>query len=164
MPTTGWYCQTSGSARRRVTKNTSPSETEGVYDVKGVPGHTHNASAVISADADYTKYRTSSITVDNNVWSVGPYNFPIGLLTDSEEPDNAKERYDRAIEKSVGYISLFPENCTGHIREPTRSIGEIRTLVAPKSRLDTLTYVDEMGAGGSRKTQATKRRRSDPSS
>ena len=104
MPTTGWYCQTSGSARRRVTKNTSPSETEGVYDVKGVPGHTHNASAVISVDADYTKYRTSSITVDNNVWSVGPYNFPIGLLTGNRKecgihqsfPGNLHRAHSRA--------------------------------------------------------------------
>ena len=67
------------------------------------------------------------------------------MLTDSLEPDNAEERFDRAIEKCVGKIALFPENCTGHIDEPTRSIGEIRTLVAPKSRLETLTYIDEMG-------------------
>ena len=131
-----------GSAARH--QEHEPFRDGGGLRCEGCPG-AHNASAVISVDADYTKYRTSSITVDNNVWSVGQYQFPIGLLTDSEEPDNAKERYDRAIEKSVGYISLFPENCTGHIREPTRSIGEIRTLVAPKSRLDTLTYVDEMG-------------------
>ena len=31
------------------------------------------------------------------------------------------------------------------IREPTRSIGEVRTLVTPKARLDTLTYVEEQG-------------------
>ena len=85
-----------------------------------------------------------NITVPANVYE-GELQFPAGLLTDSEEPDNADERYDRAIERCVGYISLFPENCTGHIREPTRSISEIRTLVAPKSRLETLTYNDEMG-------------------
>jgi hypothetical protein len=145
MPITGWYCQTSGNARRRVTKNTSTSAEQGVYNVKGVPGHTHNASAVVSVDADYSKFRDAAIDVPDNVWAVGALNLPAGLLTDSEEPDNANERYDRVIEKCVGYMSLFPENCTGHIREPTRSIGEIRTLVAPKARLDTLTYVDEMG-------------------
>ena len=31
------------------------------------------------------------------------------------------------------------------IREPTRSIGEVRTLVTPKARLNTLTYVEEQG-------------------
>lgn len=145
MPTTGWLCQTGGNARRRVTPNTSVTATEGIYDVKGVPGFTHNSSAVVSVDADYTRYRDSLINVATNVWNVGELVLPVGLLTDSEEPDNANERYDRAIEKCVGYISLFPENCTGHIREPTRSIGEIRTLVAPKTRLETLTYIDEMG-------------------
>ena len=54
MPTTGWFCQTGGSARRRVTSNSSPTEDQGVYNVKGVPGHTHNASAVVSVDADYS--------------------------------------------------------------------------------------------------------------
>ena len=143
MPTTGWFCQTSGNARIRVTDNVSESATQGVFLVKGVPGHTHNASAVISVDADYTSYRKTAITVPENVWAQGVLAYPVGMLTDSQEPDNAEERYDRAIEKCVGEMSLFPENCSGHIREPTRSIGEIRTLVAPKARLDTLTYIDE---------------------
>ena len=145
MPTTGWYCQTSGNARRRIVPNSSGVGTEGVFNVKGVPGHTHNSSAVVSVDADYTKYRTTSINVPENVWSVGAMNLPVGLLTDSTEPANSEERCERAIERCVGYMSLFPENCTGHIREPTKSIGEIRTLVAPKAQLDTLTYIDEMG-------------------
>ena len=51
MPTTGWFCQTEGNARRRVSKNKG-SELDGIYDVAGVPGHTHNASAVVSVDAD----------------------------------------------------------------------------------------------------------------
>jgi len=145
MPTTGWFCQTGGKARRRTTKNTSTVDTQGIYDVKGVPGFTHNSSAVVSVDADYTQYRESAISVDANVWNVGALDLPVGLLTDSAEPDNADERYDRAIEKCVGNISLFPENCTGHINEPARSISEIRTLVAPKVRLETLTYIDELG-------------------
>ena len=145
MPTEGWFCQTSGKARRRITANTSASDSEGIYDVRGVPGFTHNTSAVVSVTADYTRYRESRLFVPTNVWSVGHLEFPVGMLTDSLEPDNAEERFDRAIEKCVGKIALFPENCTGHIDEPTRSIGEIRTLVAPKSRLETLTYIDEMG-------------------
>ena len=144
MPTSGWFVQTGGSARQRVTKNTSALDTEGVYDVQGVPGHTHNASAVVSVDADYTRFRTAQLGVDANVWGHGALDLPAGLLTDSEEPDHASERYDRAIERCVGYISMFPENCTGHIKEPTRSIGEIRTLVAPRTRLQTLTYIDEL--------------------
>ena len=150
MPVTGWICQTSGSARKRITKNTSSFkqgnlDIEGTFDVQGVPGHTHNASAVVSIDANYSRYRDAAIQVPAAVWAVGEIGLPAGMLTDSVPPDNEGERYDRAIERCVGYTALFPENCTGHIREPTRSIGEVRTLVAPKSRLDTLTYVEERG-------------------
>ena len=145
MPTTGWFCQTTGSARRRITKNTSSAklgnlDIEGTFDVAGVPGHTHNANAVVSIDANYSKYRTAALTVAAGAWGPAAIALPVGILTDSHEPDHAEERYERAIERCVGYTALFPENCTGHIREPTRSIGEIRTLVAPKARLDTLTY------------------------
>ena len=140
MPTTGWFCQTSGNARRRIAPNISGSDLEGVYDVAGVPGHTHNASAMISVDADYTAYRETAIEVPAGVWAADAFNFAIGQLTDSIEPEDAEERYERAIERCVGSVSLFPENC---INEPTRSIGEVRTLVAPKARLDTLTYIDE---------------------
>ena len=108
-----------------------------------MPGHTHNTSAVVSVDANYSAYRDRAITVSAGVWGYGALNLPVGLLTDSIEPNNAEERYERAIERCVGYTVLRPENCTGSIREPTRSIGEIRTLVTPKSRLDTLTYVEE---------------------
>ena len=144
MPTTGWFLQTSGSARKRVSQNKGTS-VRGIFDVTGVPGHTHNASAVISVDADYTQYRENAIAIGAGVWAADALlPMPIGLLRDSVEPDNADERYDRAIERCVGYISLRPENCANFIREPTRSIGEVRTLVAPKARLDTLTYVEEL--------------------
>ena len=142
MPTTGWYFQTDGSARRRICKNLSSVESDGTYDVKGVPGHTHNTSAVVSVDADYTRYRSTAVEIADAVWAHGgALVFPVGLLTDSVEPDNAAERYDRAIERCIDNISLFPENCTGHIQEPCRSIGEIRTLVAPAPRLQTMTSV-----------------------
>ena len=144
MPTTGWRIQTGGSARRRVASNKGDS-LFGYYDVRGVPGHTHNASAVVSVNADYTRYRTVVINVGENVWAYGALNFPVHMLTDSIDPDNAAERYDRAIERCIGYITLRPENCMSSIREPTRSIGEVRTLVTPKARLDTLTYVEEQG-------------------
>ena len=55
MPTDGWYCQTNGSARRRITKNTGTA-TRAEFAVQGVPGHSHNASAVVEVDADYTRY------------------------------------------------------------------------------------------------------------
>ncbi len=105
MPTTG-FCQTDG-ARRRITKNTSSFANEGTFDVTGVPGHSHNV------DANYSKYRTSAITIPARVWSAAALALPVGLLTDSEAVDNESERYDRAIERCVG--------------EPTRSIGEVRT-------------------------------------
>ena len=144
MPTTGWHLQTGGSARMRKAKNKG-SELQGIFDVAGIPGHTHNASAVATVDADYTRYRTVALNIAANIWAYGALAFPVGLLTDSIDPDNADERYDRAIERCVGYITLRPENCQSSIREPTRSIGEVRTLVAPKARLDTLTYVEELG-------------------
>ena len=143
MPTTGWIIQTKGSARRRVTTNKSTSDTGGIYDVAGVPGLSHKASAGIAVDADYTRYRTVANSVARLLWGYGAMNLPIGMLDDSVEPDNASERYERAIERCINSISLFPENCTGNIHEPTRSIGEIRTLVTPKARLNTLTYIEE---------------------
>ena len=144
MPTSGWRIQTGGSARRRVVHNKGTT-LDAVYDVAGVPGHTHNASAIISVNADYTRYRQVALNVGANIWAYGALNLPAGLLTDSIDPDNADERYERAIERCVGYITLQPENCMSSIREPTRSIGEVRTLVTPKARLNTLTYVEEQG-------------------
>ena len=144
MPTTGWHIQTGGSARTRKASNKGTA-TQGIFDIAGIPGHTHNASAVASVDADFTRYRQTALDVADNIWAYGPLNLPVNLLTDSIDPDNAEERYDRAIERCIGYITLRPENCQSSIREPTRSIGEVRTLVAPKARLDTLTYVEELG-------------------
>ena len=33
------------------------------------------------------------------IWGYGALALPVGLLTDSAEPDHAEERYDRAIER-----------------------------------------------------------------
>ena len=141
MPTSGWRIR---SARRRVVYNKGTT-LDAVYDVAGVPGHTHNASAIISVNADYTRYREVALNVGANIWAYGALNLPARMLTDSIDPDNADERYERAIERCIGYITLQPENCMSSIREPTRSIGEVRTLVTPKARLNTLTYVEEQG-------------------
>ena len=54
-------------------------------------------------------------------------------------------RLERALERGIGEICLRPENCHEEIREPVRSISEVRTLVAPDDRLQTLTYVEEVG-------------------
>ena len=106
MPTTGWIIQTKGSARRRVTDNKSTQkrgefDTGGIYDVAGVPGHSHNASAVIAVDADYTRYRTVATSVARLLWGYGAMNLPIGMLDDSVEPDNASERYSGASSRSA---------------------------------------------------------------
>ena len=85
MPTTGWFCQTGGGARRRITPNTSTEESRGIFDVKGLPGHTHNSSAIISVDADYTEYRESTITVAENVWAVGAITMPLPATTNCRE-------------------------------------------------------------------------------
>ena len=146
MPTEGWFCQTRGSARRRVTANdgTSP---QPVFRVTGVPGHSHNASAVIEVDADYTRYREGELELgaEANVFADGalPVVYPAGQLVDSVLPDNADARFDRCVERCVKSIELRPENCTGNINEPTRAMAEVRTLVASKARLATLTYVEE---------------------
>ena len=115
MPTSGWRIQTGGSARRRVVYNKGTT-LDAVYDIAGVPGHTHNASAIISVNADYTRYREVALNVGANIWAYGALNLPVHMLTDSIDPDNADERYERAIERCIGYITLQPENCMKHSR------------------------------------------------
>ena len=61
MPMEGYSLQTGGSARRRVIKplfkqaptNVFPTQNE--YRVSGVPGHTHNRSAVVSVLVDLAR-------------------------------------------------------------------------------------------------------------
>ena len=99
MPTTGWFCQTSGNARRRISKNISGTDAEGVYDVAGIPGHTHNASAMISVTADYTRKRTIALTISQD-WAEEDVVLAVDEYVDSIEPDDATELYDRAIERA----------------------------------------------------------------
>ena len=103
MPHEGYVMQTGGSARRSFIKNNG-SDT---YYVHGVPGHTHNASAMISVTADYSRQLDEALTIgadEDVVLNVGDY-------TDSVEPDDATELYDRAVERGIGSITLIPENC-----------------------------------------------------
>ena len=142
MPHEGFVMQTGGSARRSSIKNNGFDH----YFVHGVPGHTHNASAMISLTADYTEQRGVTEHISAGVWAeekvdLNPFDF-----MDSTEPEDAEQLYDRAIERGIGQITLIPENCQHIIQEPTRSISEVRTIVSGKDRLDTLTYVNnELG-------------------
>ena len=137
MPHEGFVMQTGGSARRSIIKN----DGSDTYHVHGVPGHTHNASAMISVTADYTKTRTIEQRI-SQAWAQEDVVLAVGQYTDSVEPEDAAELYDRAIERGIGTVTLIPENCQHSIREPVRSISEIRTIVSAKDRRDTLTYVN----------------------
>ena len=63
MPSKGYEMQTGGSARRSFIKNNS-----NTYFIHGVPGHTHNASAMISVTADYSRKRGVLETI-NTSWA-----------------------------------------------------------------------------------------------
>ena len=138
MPFEGFVMQTDGSARRSFIKNVNDE-----YYVRGVPGHTHNASAMISVEADYTNTRGAAETI-NHVWAPDTINLAATDYIDSVEPENLDERIDRAIERGIGNIVLIPENCQHIIDEPARSVSELRTIVTPHDRLKTLTYHDNL--------------------
>ena len=152
MPHDGYFLRTGGSARRRVIKPTSkqtltdrfPIPTVN-YKVSGVPGHTHNSSAVLSVLCDLQKTRGRNIDMAARVWCEEKTQMEEKDPGDSEVVDNEDARFERALERGIGEICMRPENCHEEIREPVRSISEIRTLVAPSDRLQTLTYVEELG-------------------
>lgn len=152
MPISGFALQTGGSARRRIIKplnKQAPTDSfpiQNEYRVSGVPGHTHNSSAVASVMVDLSRTRGNAITFTG--WSAKHLPDITMLGTDpgdSEQVADEDIRFDRALERGIGEICLRPENCHHEIREPVRSIAEIRTLVAPDDRLQTLTYVEEVG-------------------
>ena len=58
MPHEGFVMQTGGSARRSFIQTHN-----NTYFIHGVPGHTHNASAMISVTADYSKTRDILSTI-----------------------------------------------------------------------------------------------------
>jgi len=150
MPMTGYMLQTGGSARMRVIKplNKQAATTvfpiQNEYRVSGVPGHTHNSSAVASVLLDLSKKRGFTKTF-NADWAAADIEFTTDDPGDSVVYDEDEDMFDRALERGIGEIALRPENCHHEIREPVRSISEIRTLVAPHDRLQTLTYVEEVG-------------------
>ena len=147
MPTEGNRLHSGGSARIRSIDLTDRmiNDTTCSFAVTGVPGHTHNASAVISVIADYSKLRDRDVTIAEKVWGNDPdgYDFLATYPTDSVLPPDFEERAERAIERGIGNIEMVPENCNSFIAEPTRSISEIRTLVTPADMHGTLTYVEE---------------------
>ena len=139
MPVDGFVMQTGGSARRRVV----PFDTAmSSYKVTGVPGHTHNTSAVCSALVDNTEKSQVPLII-NDHFAFEQVSQAAPRFTDSPVFDESN--YDRAIERAIGEIAIVPENCHQEIREPARAISELRTLVMPKDRRDTLTYVEEVG-------------------
>ena len=104
MPHEGFVMQTGGSARRSTIKNNGFDH----YFVHGVPGHTHNASAMISLTADYSRTLENALEI-TQIWADEVVPAPIDQYTDSVEPD--EQLYDRAIERGIGKITLIPENC-----------------------------------------------------
>ena len=142
MPSKGYDLQTGGSARRSFIKN-----TDDTYFIHGVPGHTHNASAMISVTAEYSLKRESTSTI-NTSWANAVVTLEDDNYTDSIDLRDRDERFDRAIERGIGRIIMIPENTNHMIEEPVRSISEIRTIVSPKDQLKTLTYVSNVHGDG----------------
>ena len=92
MPHEGFVMQTGGSARRTFIKN----DGSNTYYVHGVPGHTQNASGMISVTADYSRQLDEALTISSD-WADEDVHLNVGDYTDSVEPDDAIELYDRAV-------------------------------------------------------------------
>ena len=112
MPTEGNRLHSGGSARIRSIDLTDRmiNDTTCSFAVTGVPGHTHNASAVISVIADYSKLRDRTVTIEDQVWgktraATISFEYP----TDSVLPPDFEERAERAIERGIGNIEMVPE-------------------------------------------------------
>ena len=76
MPHEGFVMQTGGSARRSTIKNNGFDH----YFVHGVPGHTHNASAMISVTADYSRTLDTALEISQD-WADHVVPAPIGQYT-----------------------------------------------------------------------------------
>ena len=77
MPDKGYDLQTGGSARRSFIKN-----NDDTYYIHGVPGHTHNASAMISVTAEYSRKRGIVRTI-GTAWANEPVVMAAEDYTDS---------------------------------------------------------------------------------
>ena len=146
MPDTTYEVQTDGSARFRDL----PIDINNNYFVRGVPGHTHNASAIIGITGTFDNVRPAAIVPDARWYGhtdAAEEKLNVGDYGDAQrvDPDEADELYDRAVEKGIGRIRLVPENCHQDISEPTRAISEIRTIVTAKDQLNSMTYTEEQG-------------------
>ena len=144
--------QTGGSARRRAIKpdGQAPSIT---FRVTGVPGHTHNSCAVASVLCDLKRERGFA----HNLTDAGgdaEVEMRAADIGDSEPVPNEDDRFDHALERGIGEVTLIPENCHQQIREPTRAIAEVRHLVAPRDKFTTMTYVEEVGGFVNPRTKA----------
>jgi len=130
MPQSGFHLQTGGSARKRNIKPTQkqtlttsfPNQTH--YLVSGVPGHTHNASAVLSVLCDLKRERGVGLTAAAGIWSEQKMEMEQKDPGDSEVIADDDPRLERALERGIGEICLRPENCHEEIREPVRSISD----------------------------------------
>ena len=81
MPEETYVVQTGGSARSREIDTMDNSRV----DVSGVPGHTHNASAIISVTADYARTRTVAAAI-SEAWAEEKVDLAVGTYVDSVEP------------------------------------------------------------------------------
>ena len=138
MPEETYVVQTGGSARSREINTTDNSRVE----VSGVPGHTHNATAIASISADFRELRGAAVVMSAEQ---GGVTLAAAHITDSNTIADEVATFDRALEKGIGTIKLLPENCHHEINEPTRAIAEVRTIVTSKQQLESLTYIEERG-------------------
>lgn len=139
MPEESYRIQTGGSARSREIDTINDE-----VDVSGVPGHTHNATAIASISSDFKQLRGTATTV-NTDWAHPALVLAAEDVVDTDIIEDEVTTFDRAIEKGIGKIRLIPENCHHDITEPTRAISEIRTIVTAKDQLESLTYIEERG-------------------
>ena len=140
MPEETYVVQTDGSARSRELKTDNFR-----VRISGVPGHTHNSTAIASISHDFSLTRQVATTLPASVFSDAAVALLATDYTDSAQIEDETRRLDRAIEKGIGRISVIPENCHQQIEEPVQAIAEVRTLVTAKDQLESLTYIEELG-------------------
>ena len=81
------------------------------YKGSGVPGHTHNSSAVLSVLCDLQKTRGRNIDMAARVWCEEKTQMEEKDPGDSDVVDNEDARFERALERGIREICMRPENC-----------------------------------------------------